>query len=54
MAINAGAVLAAGWCAMASRNTGTALMEGAWCSVVVGVVDWFYLMVIPNFWLFYQ
>ena len=33
---------------------GTALMDGAWCLVVVGVVDWFYLMVIPDFWLFYQ
>ena len=46
MASNAGAVLAAGWCAMASRNTGTTLMDGAWHLVVVGVVDWFYLMVI--------
>ena len=46
MASNADAVLAAGWCAMASRNTGTARKDGAWCLVVVGVVDWFYLIVI--------
>ena len=31
---------------MASRNTGTARTDGAWHLVVVGVVDWFYLMVI--------
>ena len=48
MASNAGAVLAAGWCAMASRNTGTAQMDGAWYLVVVGVVDWFYLKVIDR------
>ena len=43
MASNADAVLAAGWCAMASRNTGTARTDWAWH---LGVVDWFYLMFI--------